>query len=81
MTNAEMLPNRFLRLANGRKLYSQITSHLAQGGAVQVCTYLKATQLEAKHLNMLKMDSRGSVYLQRGKHWDCIDHCAIRFSR
>jgi hypothetical protein len=22
-----------------------------------------------------------SLYVQRGKHWDCIDGCAIRFGR
>jgi len=80
MTNAQMTPNRFLRLATGRRLYRQIVDHLTTGGAVQICTYLKVWQVERKHLAMLKMDSRGSVYLQRGKKWDCIDHCVIRFS-
>jgi hypothetical protein len=78
MSNDEMKPGRFLKLQTGKRLYARITGHLQRQGTVLICTYTRATKVTAKHINMIKMGASGSVYIQAGKRWDCIDHCGIR---
>jgi hypothetical protein len=78
MSNDEMRPGRFLKLQNGKRMLSAITNHLKSDGTVLVCTYTRATKLSKKHLDMVRMGKSGSVYIQAGKRWDCIDGCGIR---
>lgn len=68
------------RQARARTLYGKITETLQAGGMVQVCTYTHAKEYTAKHADMFRLGN-GSVYVQRGKHWDCIDYCGFRFYR
>jgi hypothetical protein len=62
------------------KLYQEILSHLSKGGAVQISTALKAFILKPKHKDRIKLQGE-SLYIARGKRWDCIDYCHFRFSR
>jgi hypothetical protein len=77
-TNAEMIPNRFARMAKARRLQQKITDTFSKGGVVQIVTHLKATTYQPKHANLFKFD-RFSAYVARGKRFDCIDFCQIRF--
>jgi hypothetical protein len=61
-------------------LCREIEDHLASGGIVVVATMTKATMYSKKHIGMFKADKSG-VYVRRGKSWDCIDYCGIRFGR
>jgi hypothetical protein len=79
MSNDEMKAGRFLKLSEGRKMYNAIISHLQSGGSVLICTYTKATKFTAKHTNMFKLGKSGSVYMQRGKNWDCIDYVGVKY--
>jgi hypothetical protein len=58
--------------------YDKIMETLKAGGAVIVATYTKATQYDARHIEYFKLSGK-SLYVRRGKHWDCIDYCALRF--
>jgi hypothetical protein len=78
LTNAQMIPNRFARMAKVRRLQRKIAETFAKGGWVQVATVLRVTTYQPKHAHHFKF-GRFSVYVARGKHWDCIDFCAIRF--
>jgi hypothetical protein len=78
MTNEQMIPNRFARMAKVRRLQRKIIETFAKGGAVQIVTHLKATTYQSKHAEMFKFD-RFSAYVARGKRFDCIDFCQIRF--
>ena len=77
LTNDQMTPNRFLTWAVARKKISFIQYHLAKGRTIHVCTYTKATAYKAKHANMFKATKDGA-FVQSGKSWLCINHCAIR---
>lgn len=63
-----------------RVLYDRIVSHLENDGGVQISTYTKSTLYEKKHIKMFKVTQNGA-WVQRGKKWDCIDYCSIRFGR
>ena len=78
MNNADMKQNRILKLYTGKKRFNAINSHLNANGTVLICTYTKATQLTKKHINMVKLGKSGSVYIQSGKNWNCIDYCGIK---
>ncbi len=78
LTNDQMKQGRFEKLATGKKLYNAITNHLNNDGTVLICTYTKATKYQQKHINMFKLGKSGSVYVQRGKNWDCIDFVGIK---
>lgn len=78
LTNDQMKQGRFEKLAKGKKLYNAITNHLNNDGTVLICTYTKATKYQQKHINMFKLGKSGSVYVQRGKNWDCIDFVGIK---
>lgn len=79
MTNDQMKANRFGRWYTARKRASAIVEHLINGGVVMVCTALSATQLDnPKHATMIKGTKTG-LYIQRGKKWECIDYCSIKF--
>lgn len=58
---------------------NKIQTHLAvAANKVLVATAWKATLYSTKHIGMFKVAGT-SLYVQRGKVWDCIDYCAIRF--
>lgn len=78
MTNEEMIPNRFARMARVRRLERRISETFARGGIVQVATHLRVVNYRPKHAAMFRFD-RFSAYVARGKHWDCIDFCRISF--
>lgn len=59
---------------------AEIQEALRAGLRVQVTTYLKSTVYDGRHLAMFKATEK-SLYVQRGKNWDCIDYCGIRFER
>ena len=80
MTNDEMKPGRFLRLQKGKRIFSSIINHLNNGGSVLICTYTKATKITQKHISMIRMGKSGSVYVQSGKNWNCIDYCGIKLA-
>ena len=78
LTNAQMKPKRFYHWAVARKKAAKIQAHLAAGKAVAIGTQTRCWILKAKHAAMIKATKSG-LFMQRGKAWDCIDYCAIRF--
>jgi hypothetical protein len=78
MTNYQMKPGRFLRWHQARRTAARITAHLTSGGKVVVGTYTRATIYSWKHADSFRATHSG-LYVRNGKHWDCIDYCAIRF--
>ncbi len=66
--------------ASRAETFAKIQDTLAAGMRVQVSTHYKSTVYEPKHVGMFKL-ADGSLYVQRGKSWDCIDYCSIRFER
>jgi hypothetical protein len=77
LTNEQMIPGRFLRMARVRRLRRAIEAAFAADGIVQVTTYTRSTVYRAKHAEMFRF-GRYSAYVARGKNWDCIDGCSIR---
>ena len=64
-----------------KELFEKIKNHFDKGGCVQVCTAYKAWLFKPKHKDMFKLSKdEKSLYMQRGKNWDCINYCAIQFS-
>ena len=78
MTNAEMTPNRFLKMMENKRLYNSILTELAKGLAIQVTTYTHS-KIYSKAAQF-KLGKTG-VYAQRGKNWDCINGTSIRSVR
>lgn len=72
------IPGHFARWATARRLVARIQAHISRGGAVIVSTYTKAWQFDARHATYFKASPSGA-FMRRGKSWDCIDGCAIRF--
>jgi hypothetical protein len=65
---------------DAQKMFDDMMAHFAVGGRVMISTYLKHTLAAPKHAKMFKVaGKRPSLFMQRGKNWDCIDYCAIRF--
>ena len=78
IANNDMKAGRFLKLYQGKKMFNAIKNHLESEGTVLICTYTKATKLNKKHIGMIKIGKSGSVYMQSGKNWNCIDYCGIK---
>jgi hypothetical protein len=76
LTNDQMIPDRFLRMAKAKKRRNAIEVCFADGGVVQVVTYFRATTY--KSIEWFRFD-RFSAYVRRGKQWDCIDYAKLRF--
>jgi hypothetical protein len=76
MTNEQMKAGRFLKLAKARRMFRFITSNLEAGNSVSLTTATRSTNYKAKHKDMFKL-AGASVYVQRGKNWDCIDYCRV----
>ena len=77
LTNSKMIAGRFLRYARARKAIAWIKAQLAAGRIVQLATYTKATNYNARHADMFKATKAGA-FVQRGKSLDCIDLCELR---
>lgn len=78
MTNDDMKPGRFLRWQQARRTAAKIVSHLESGGRVVIGTYTRATIYSRRHATLFRATPSG-LYVQSGKHWNCIDYCAISF--
>jgi len=66
-------------MTNAAEKLEEIQTHLAtKGNKVMVCTHLRATTYDHRHIGMFKANT-GGLFVQRGRAWDCIDYCAIRF--
>jgi len=79
-TNDQMKPDRYLRWHKARQLHRRIVEHLASGGQVMVATHTRVTIFKTTHVDYFKAE-RSGLYARYGKRWDCIDYCAIRFSK
>ncbi len=77
MTNDQMKAGRFLSLHKARRMFRFISANLAAGNEIQLTTYTRSTVYKAKHAAMFKINGT-SVYVQRGKSWDCINGVHVR---
>jgi hypothetical protein len=75
MKNSDMTENRYLIMYQNKKLYNGIISEIEGGAAIQVTTYTQS-RIYTK-ASQFRLGKTG-VYVQRGKHWDCINFCSIR---
>jgi hypothetical protein len=66
ITNSQMIAGRFFRYARARKRVAWIKAQLTAGRIVQLATYTKATNYDARHANMFKATKAGA-FVQRGK--------------
>jgi hypothetical protein len=80
LKNEQMKSGRFQKLQNGRRLISKFKNAWEQNLCVYICTYTKAIKVSDKEKDCIKIGKSGSVYVQRGKNWDCIDGCAIKIA-
>ena len=80
LTNEQMKPGRFAKLARGRRIFRKMTAVWDAGGVVWLSTMTRRTKIAAKHRACVKMDTAGSLYVQAGKRWDCIDFCGIGYT-
>lgn len=80
LTNDQMKPNRFGKLARGRRLIKAMNAAWDADRTVFVSTYTNVTKIAPKHRDLVKMDAAGSIFVQRGKRADCIDFCKITVS-
>ena len=78
MTNAQMIPNRYLRWATARRLVARIQQHLLNGGTVVMGTYTRATSYKRAHAEWFTA-TRSGAYVRSGKGRVCIDYCGFRF--
>jgi hypothetical protein len=76
LSNDQMKAGRFLRWHQARVLHRRIQAHLTRGGRVLVATHLKSWIHRDPDRFQCRRDG---VYVRRGKQWDCINYCAIRF--
>jgi hypothetical protein len=76
MTNEQMKAGRFLKMHKARRMFRFIVANLEAGNSVSLTTYTRSVNYKAKHKDMFKL-AGSSVYVQRGKHWDCIDLCRV----
>lgn len=71
-------------MKNGQAKLDFINAQTANGATVYLQTYTKCTEVTARTLanfvecgGLFKGDSKGSLYIRRGKNWDCIDYGKI----
>jgi len=76
LTNDQMIPNRFARMARARRVYNFIKTQAEAGRTVCATNYATQTRITAKHLPMVRL-TKMDVLVQRGKHWDSILGCKI----
>lgn len=66
---------------------AEILRRIEAGQTLYVCTYTRATRVTKRTLvswrksglELFRADAR-SLYMARGRAWDCIDGCALRFT-
>ncbi len=76
LTNDQMIPNRFARLARARKVWSFITTQTEAGRTVHAANYLSVVKLTQKTVASGAVRLRGfHVEIARGKKWDSIMGC------
>ena len=82
ITNEQMKPGRYLKLAKGRKLYRRMNECWDRGGFVRVGTATRYSDLKPQHKGCIQLGKSGSLYmnLRGGKRWDCIDFCSFQFT-
>ena len=64
--------------------FEKLTAYLNEGKNIYLQTHLKTTKITKKNLDnwaasgrpLLKVNGK-SLYVARGKHYDCIDYCQI----
>ena len=56
--------------------FNIMIDHLSKNGSAVIRTVYKGWKVSKKHSDMLKF-KKGSMYLQSGKSWNCIDGCQI----
>jgi len=78
MNNSDMVKGRFLKLQKGKERFAFILDNLNLDHVVLILSHTRAIKLDKRHIKMVKMDSKGSVYIQSGKHWNCIDWNGIK---
>ena len=79
LTNAQMKPNRFAKLARGRRILRAMNACWDARGTVWFSTMTSRTPVRPKLRDCIRMDAEGSLYCQHGKRWDCIDYCRFGF--
>lgn len=71
-------------MATTETLFERVTTHLAAGGSIQICTMTRATEYKPKHIGMFRPGKPGETgfYVQCGRSWNYVipGGCAIRFS-
>lgn len=80
LTNEQMVAGRFAKLAKGRKLVRKMNETWDRGGFVRIGTATRYMDLQPKHRDMIRLGKSGSVYMARGKNFDCIDFCSFQFA-
>lgn len=58
------------------RTYRRICACITAGGTVWVCTHYRRTAY--KKVEQFRLTNK-SLYVRRGRNWDCIDYCAIGF--
>jgi hypothetical protein len=72
MTNDQMKPRRFLNLYNAKTKLNWIVNNINNGLTVYVCTQIRKTGYNKKHIDMFKATKSG-LYVQSGKKYLNID--------
>ena len=67
--------------AQRKAVYERIIETLNMGGVVQLYNSMRVVNYSQKHVGMFKLGNDGSMYVQRGKSWDCIDYSGVRHYR
>jgi hypothetical protein len=80
LTNEQMRQDRYGRWYRARRLVARIQETLNAGGCVVIATCTQARQYDVRSVDSFKATKTGA-YVKRGKSWDCIDYCGIRFAR
>lgn len=79
LRNDQMRENKYGRWALAKKLYYRIQDTFQARGIVTVATCTQAQHYDARHRFLFTYDMTG-VYVQRGKHKECISLCGFRFT-
>lgn len=65
-------------MATAQEKLEWITKMVNSGASVVIGNQYKATKFsKAAHLEALKATEK-SLYIRRGRHWDCADYSAIK---
>jgi len=80
LTNDQMVPNRYAKLARGRRLMRRMQACWDAGGFVRIGTATRYTDYTVAYSYLIELGKSGSLYVRRGKRADCIDFCSFQFS-